>query len=109
MAIGYVLLTASYYTNVFHGRNLAFMSTSLFDLNGDTYNQTAVIDANHRLNPDALETIGLPRYTTTYALSQLCYNLALGAAFTSMVLWHWPELSSGMPVPTKSAFGIRKD
>lgn len=71
------------------------MSTSLFGLDGNSYNQTAVIDANYRLNPDALETIGLPRYTTTYALSQLCYNLSLGAAFTYMLLWHWPELSKG--------------
>ncbi|KAJ7303113.1 hypothetical protein DFH08DRAFT_825966 [Mycena albidolilacea] len=45
-------------------------------------------------NTSALETVGLPRYSTTYAISQLCYNLSLGAAVTYLFLWHWPELRS---------------
>ena len=44
MGIGYILLTTAYYANVFNGRALLFMSTSLFGNDGDTYNQTAVID-----------------------------------------------------------------
>ncbi|KAF8156006.1 OPT oligopeptide transporter [Crassisporium funariophilum] len=97
MGLGYVVLTTAYYSNAFNGRDITFMSTSLFGLDGDTYNQTAVIGADYKLNSDALETVGLPRYTTTYAISQLCYNLSLGAAFTSLALWHWPEV--------KTAFG----
>jgi hypothetical protein len=44
------------------------MSTSLFSDEGDTYNQTAVITADYKLNVTALETVGLPRYSTTYAV-----------------------------------------
>ncbi|KAF9477961.1 OPT oligopeptide transporter [Pholiota conissans] len=97
MGLGYIVLTAAYYGNVFNGRDLPFMSTALFGNDGSSYNQSAVIDSNYRVNQDALDTIGLPRFTTTYAISQLCYNLSLGAAFTYIALWHWPEL--------KTAFG----
>ncbi|KAJ7510418.1 OPT oligopeptide transporter [Mycena galericulata] len=92
MWIGYVVLTSCYYSNVFNGRDIPFMSTSLFGSDGNEYNQSAVITPDYRLNATALETIGLPRYTATYAISQLCYNLSLGSAVTYLFLWHWPEL-----------------
>ncbi|KAF4574269.1 hypothetical protein EYR36_005602 [Pleurotus pulmonarius] len=80
LALGYLILTACYYSNVFNGRDLAFMSTSLFGEDGQIYNQSAVIGSDYKLNHAALEVIGLPRYTTTYAISQLSYNVSLGAA-----------------------------
>ncbi|KAJ3509706.1 hypothetical protein NLJ89_g5072 [Agrocybe chaxingu] len=92
MGLGYIVLTTAYYSNVFNGRDLKFMSTSLFGLDGNTYNQSAVIGPDFKLDQDALESVGLPRYTTTYAISQLCYNLSLGASFTYIAIWHWPEL-----------------
>ncbi|PPQ78625.1 hypothetical protein CVT25_010589 [Psilocybe cyanescens] len=97
MGLGYLFLTGGYYLNVFHGRNIPFMSTALFGVDGNSYNQSAVIDTDFKLNQDALATVGFPRYTTTYALSQLFYNLSLGSAFTYIIIWHWPEL--------KAAFG----
>ncbi|SJL04672.1 related to OPT1-high-affinity glutathione transporter [Armillaria ostoyae] len=97
MLLGYIVLTASYYSNVFNGRDILWMSTSLFGKDGETYNQEAVIDSNYHLNTTAIAEVGLPRYTTTYAISQLCYNLSLGSAVTYVLLWHWREL--------KTAFG----
>ncbi|KAG7452993.1 OPT oligopeptide transporter [Guyanagaster necrorhizus] len=92
MLLGYIVLTASYYTNVFNGRDILWMSTSLFGKDGDTYDQSAVIDSSYHLNATAIAEVGLPRYTTTYAISQLCYNLSLGSAVTYVLLWHWKEL-----------------
>ncbi|KAK7435512.1 hypothetical protein VKT23_019634 [Stygiomarasmius scandens] len=97
MVLGYIVLTTCYYSNIFGGRDLKWMSTSLFSTNGSTYDQTAVLTADYRLNQTAVAEVGLPRYTTTYAISQLAYNMSLGAAVTSLFLWHWPEL--------KKAFG----
>lgn len=71
------------------------MSTSLFGKDGETYNQTAILDSNYRLDRTKLDEIGLPRYTTTYAISQLCYNMSLGAAVVSVSLWHWEDLKRG--------------
>ncbi|CAK5277553.1 unnamed protein product [Mycena citricolor] len=97
MVLGYILLTTAYYSNIFGGRDLPFMSTSLFAADGSSYNQSVVITADYKLNATALDAIGLPRYSTTYAISQLCYNLSLGCAITTIFLWHWKEL--------KAAFG----
>ncbi|KAJ7284604.1 OPT oligopeptide transporter protein-domain-containing protein [Mycena rebaudengoi] len=92
MAIGYMVLTGCYYANVFNGRDLPFMSNSLFAEDGSTYNQSQVVTTDFHLNATAVETVGLPRYASSYAISQLCFNLSLGAAVTYVFLWHWPEL-----------------
>ncbi|KAI0674129.1 OPT oligopeptide transporter [Trametes maxima] len=97
MALGYLVLTLCYYRNVFNGRDLVFMSTSLFNTEGGSYNQTAILTPENSLDPSKLDAVGLPRYTTTYVISQMCYNFSLGAAIVHVLLWHWPEL--------KRAFG----
>ena len=71
------------------------MSTALFGLDGKIYNQTAVITPDLKLDPEALAIVGLPRFTTTYALSQLFANLSFGSAFTYILIWHWAELKTG--------------
>lgn len=95
MGIGYIVLTTAYYSNIFNGRDLTFMSTALFDSKGATYNQTAVVLPDFSVDQSALELLGLPRFTTTYAVSQLCYNLSLGASVTYIIIWHWKELRTG--------------
>ncbi|KAI0700199.1 OPT oligopeptide transporter [Cytidiella melzeri] len=97
MAIGYVILTVAYYAGSFHAKDLVFMSTSLFDSKGQTYNQTAILTPDHVLDRSKLEAVGLPRFTTTYAISQMCYNFSMGAAIVHVLLWHWSDL--------KAAFG----
>ncbi|KAI0945261.1 hypothetical protein AcW1_001521 [Taiwanofungus camphoratus] len=97
MAIGYIVLTVAYYKNSFNGRNLDWMSTSLFGSDGSTYNQSAILTPENTLDPAKLAQVGLPRYTTTYTISQMCYNFSLGAAVVHVLLWHWGDL--------KRAFG----
>jgi hypothetical protein len=72
-----------------------FMSTALFGLDGQVYNQSAVLDSQYRLDRSKLDQVGLPRFTTTYALSQLFYNLSLGSAVVSVTLWYWDDLKRG--------------
>ena len=112
MALGYIVLTAAYYSNVFNGRNLVFMSTSLFGLDGKVYNQTAILTPDFNLDPAKLVQVGVPSgfvaflvisllktikgYTTTYAISGLAYNLGLGAAISHVFLWHWSDLKAGL-------------
>ncbi|KAI0700193.1 OPT oligopeptide transporter [Cytidiella melzeri] len=97
MAIGYAVLTAAYYAGSFNGRDLVFMSTALFNSEGQTYNQTAILTPDNSLDKSKLEVVGLPRFTTTYAISQMCYNFSMGAALVHVLLWHWNDL--------KAAFG----
>jgi hypothetical protein len=99
MAIGYAVLTGCYYSGVFSGRDLRFMSTALFGQDGDSYDQTAILTSDNKLNSTALAEVGLPRYTTTFAISQLCYNLSLGATIVHILLYNWPELKRGTQCP----------
>lgn len=69
-------------------------SATYFDA-GKQYNQSAILTPDNKLDKSKLAEIGLPRYTTTYATSQLCYNVSLGAAITHLLVWHWPELKRG--------------
>ncbi|KAH8083293.1 OPT oligopeptide transporter [Cristinia sonorae] len=97
LGIGYIVLTLAYYMNSFNARDLVFMSTSLFGTNGSTYDQSAILTPNNELDPTKLQQVGLPRYTATYVVSQMCYNFSLGAALVHVLLWHWEDL--------KQAFG----
>lgn len=96
MGLGYIVLTTAYYGNLYNGRDILWMSNSLFNNNGTRYNQTAVLTPDYQLNYTAVATVGLPRYTTTYTISQLCYNLSLGAAITHVLLYNWKDLVTGM-------------
>ena len=91
------MLTLAYYNNVFNGRDIPWMSTALFGSDGSQYNQTAILTDDNTLDPSKLAEVGLPRYTTTYAISQMCYNFTVGASITHVLIWNWREL--------KAAFG----
>ena len=95
MAIGYLVLTLAYYRNAFNGGDLKFMSTSLFGKDGDTYNQSAILTSDYSVDAEELAELGLPRYTTKYTISQMCYNFSLGAAIVHVLLWHWKDLKRG--------------
>ncbi|OSX63333.1 hypothetical protein POSPLADRAFT_1045686 [Postia placenta MAD-698-R-SB12] len=96
MAIGYLVLTLTYYHNVFNGRDLVWMSSALFGTDGGTYNQSAILTPSNQLDPEKLAEVGLPRFTTTYAISQMCYNVSLGAAIVHVLLWYWGDLKKGV-------------
>ena len=95
MVFGYIVLTSAYYTNLYDGKDILWMSTSLFNNNGSTYDQNAVLTPEYTLNQTAIATVGLPRYTTTYVISQMTYNLSLGAAITHVFLYNWKDLKAG--------------
>jgi hypothetical protein len=95
MALGYIVLTTAYYGGAFDARDLVFMSTSLFDSSGQVYNQTAILTSDNALDSTKLGAIGLPRFTATYTISQICYNLSMGAAIVHVLLWHWRDLKAG--------------
>lgn len=95
MAIGYLVLTLAYYKNSFNARDLVFMSTSLFGPDGSTYDQSAILTPDNTLDPTKLAQVGLPRFTATYIVSQMCYNLSLGSAIVYVLLWHWKQLKTG--------------
>jgi hypothetical protein len=89
------------------------MSTDLFGEDGGPYNQSAILTPDNKLDPTKLAEVGLPRYTATYATSQLCYNLSMGAAIVHIGLWHWKDIRKGRSVGMhdmsllKSTYSVR--
>lgn len=88
-----------YYNNVWDAKKFPFLSQLLYsaESNGTNYipfNQTAILDANNRVDPKLVAEQGLPFYTATYAVSQLTSNMAITATFVHMLLWcyggKWP-------------------
>ncbi|KIJ17327.1 hypothetical protein PAXINDRAFT_175818 [Paxillus involutus ATCC 200175] len=94
LLIGYALMIGCYYGDVFQGysRGLPFMSTALFNGNGSSYDQSAILDANNRLDPQKYAEVGPPYMTTTYSISLLVSYPSMGAAFSHVLLWNWREL-----------------
>ena len=71
MALGYIVLTTAYYSNAFNGRNLVFMSTSLFGSDGSVYNQSAILTPDFNLDPGKLREIGVPSELSAFTNSRL--------------------------------------
>ncbi|EPQ52747.1 OPT oligopeptide transporter [Gloeophyllum trabeum ATCC 11539] len=93
---GYILLTSAYYSDLWSGKSLGlpWMSQSLFYANGTTYDQTTILNDKQEFDPEKYAQVGQPWLTTTYGLSLLCYNLAVGASFSHVLVWHWKELKA---------------
>ncbi|KAF8841168.1 OPT superfamily oligopeptide transporter [Paxillus ammoniavirescens] len=94
LLFGYALMIGCYYGDVFQGysRGLPFMSTALFNGNGSSYDQSAILDANNQLDPQKYAEVGPPYMTTTYSISLLVSYASMGAAFSHVLLWNWREL-----------------
>lgn len=93
-------LKGVYYNNVWDAQKFPFLSQLLFtaESNGTnyvTYNQTAILDANNRVDPVLVAEQGLPFYTATFAVASLTTNMAVTATFVHMLLWCYNDISSG--------------
>ena len=102
--IGYLLgicvFMGVFYMNIWRAKDFPFLSQLLFSgtSNGthyDQYNQTALLDSDNVLNPEALDTLGIPYFASTYASYILTSNLAITATFTHMLLWNYDDMKSG--------------
>ncbi len=70
-------------------QSLAFpmLSSSIFSSNGSVYHQSAVFGTTFQLNQTALEEVGLPALTGSFAWSNLTANLAVSGN------WLWTHLA----------------
>ena len=101
---GYILcicvFMGIFYMNIWRAQDFPFLSQLLFTTksNGtfyDQYNQTALLNSDNVLDPEALDTLGIPYFASTYASYILTTNLAITATFTHMLLWNYDDIKSG--------------
>ena len=70
------------------------------------YNQTLILDSRHRIDENLLKKQGLPNMTSTHILGMTVVNMAIMAAISHMVLWHWNDIKSAFEfgAPIKKLF-----
>ena len=98
--LGICVFMGVYYMNIWRAKDFPFLSQLLFsgDSNGTVYsqyNQAALLNSNNELNPESLDTLGIPYFATTYASYILTTNLAITATITHMLLWNYHDIKSG--------------
>ncbi|KAL4803348.1 OPT oligopeptide transporter protein-domain-containing protein [Aspergillus unguis] len=92
-AIFYVVMSALYYGNAWDALKFPFMSTSLFQQNGDSFSPSSVTNAEGTIDYAKLGQIGLPGLTSSTVWGYLCENLAIGALITHVLSFYWKDMS----------------
>lgn len=87
----YILMSSVYYGNVWRGKSYPFMSQAIFDTDGNTYNQTAIL-TNNRFDQEKYDSIGPAWFSSTNALFLLVDNLSIGAAIVHAGLFYGKDL-----------------
>jgi OPT family oligopeptide transporter len=111
--VGYVLcicvFAGIYYGNIWRSRDFPFLSQVMFSQDSNStsyvqYNQTAVLDPDTwAVDWDAVQTIGFPFFTGTFAIYLLASNLSITSTFTHLLLWNWNDLKASWAFMTPSA------
>ncbi|KAI9154677.1 Oligopeptide transporter [Paramyrothecium foliicola] len=97
IVLSYIMCFSLFYGGAFAARNLPFMSTAMFDgKTGAVYNQTAVFGKGAILDPDALETHGLPRLTASNVWANMAAMAAIGALITHISLFYGPFIKKSV-------------
>ncbi|KAF9074600.1 OPT oligopeptide transporter protein-domain-containing protein [Rhodocollybia butyracea] len=78
ICLTYCLMSAMYYGNIWQGRRFPFMSQAIFDINGNQYNQSAIL-TNNKFDQAKFEAIGPAYFAASNALYFITANLAMGA------------------------------
>lgn len=103
------LFSACYYGNVWRAQDFPFLAQEIF-ANTSTagnpviWNQNLVIGSDHRINTEALDILGLPWFSASYAASIIATNMSTTAAFTHLCLWYWGDIKAAFTVFHPSVF-----
>lgn len=98
-----------YYSNVWRAKDFPFLSQLLFSPESNstlyvTYNQTAILSADGRLDEAALATQGIPYMAASFAAYVLTQNMAITATITHLCLYNWDDLKSSWSFISVDAF-----
>jgi hypothetical protein len=113
--VGYIisigLYMGLYYGNVWNARRFPFLSPLMYSEKSTAkkyvqYNQTKILDSKFRVDNDMLKDYGLPRLTASHTLGMTAVNIAITAAITHMIIWHWHDIKSAFEIfaPLKKLF-----
>lgn len=91
-AMNYIILPVVFARNVWHSQNFPFISQNLFYENGTVYDQSLILNEDFSLNKTALAEQGQPWLSGSSVIFNMGTNLAIGATFVHIGLWHGKEI-----------------
>ncbi|EPS95634.1 OPT oligopeptide transporter [Fomitopsis schrenkii] len=89
--LAYIMMSTLYYGNVWGSLAFPFMSQVLFNANGTTYDQSAIL-TNGKFDATKYAELGPAFLSGTFVWGLIASNLSVGALFTHVGLWHWRDL-----------------
>jgi len=86
--LGYIIITAIFYSNAWNSKSYPMISTSLFAKDGSVWNQSTVFTPpNFQINQTALAVTGLPAFTGSYVWSGITGSLAIGGLIAHCIFF----------------------
>lgn len=89
--VGGVIILALFYSNTWNAKSFPFMSASLFQANGQVYDQNVIFGSTLELNTEALASYGVPHLTASNLWNFFCQTMAIGALFAHVGIFWWRE------------------
>lgn len=92
--------TGLYYGNVLNAQDYPFLSQLLYSNTSNatsyaTYNTTAILTSNNRINADAIADQGLPSLTVTYVSYLITSNMGFTALIVHQLLFNYDDVKQG--------------
>ncbi|CAO3598541.1 unnamed protein product [Absidia cylindrospora] len=86
-----------WYYDVWDAQSFRFLSNGIFAMNetthlGYTYPQKDVLNSDNSLNYTKLDEVGIPKYSTVFALSYICINFGVTASITHVALYYGKQI-----------------
>jgi OPT family oligopeptide transporter len=93
------LYVGLYYSDHWRARSFPFLSPQMFSETStaqkyESYNQTAILNQNFRVDPLKLSKYGLPYLTSSHAFGMSVRNIGIMASIGHMALWHWDDIKT---------------
>lgn len=88
-----------WFYDVWDAHSFRFLSNGIFAINetthrGYTYPQKEVLNSDNSLNYTKLEEVGIPSYSTVFAMSYIVINFGVTASITHVALYYGKQIWS---------------
>ncbi|GJJ72157.1 hypothetical protein EMPS_04514 [Entomortierella parvispora] len=94
IVVAWIMVPWAYYTNLWDSKNYPIVSAELFQINGTTYDKSAVLDSNGVLSESLYQAYGPLRMDSFFALTYGVGFAGLTATIVHVALFNGPEIVS---------------
>ncbi|KAL0081202.1 OPT family small oligopeptide transporter [Phycomyces blakesleeanus] len=92
VVIAWIIVPVMYYTNVWDAKTFPILTPTLFDSQGEVWNNSRVLNEDKTLNYEAYEEYGPMRMSTFFAFTYGIMFAGLTSVLTHTVLYHGKDI-----------------